>query len=512
MSTRPAAIRPVSLAAVAEHAKAAFGSGPDRAAAVARTQVTGVAQASRQVRPGDLYVARPGGSTHGAHYVAAAEEAGAVAWMTDTAGARIGADSHLPCLVVDDPRHVLGSTAAMVYGGPAERLTMIGITGTQGKTTTTRLIEAGLSGVGAVSAVIGTMGTSIAGQPVSSHLTTPEAPDLHALFAVMVEQGVEVCAMEVSSHALEVGRVDGVVFDLAVFTNFGRDHLDFHETVEAYFAAKSGLFTASRARRGLINVDDPSVVRLLEEPSIELSTFSASGAGADWRASAVATSGIGSRMTISGPGVRVAASVALPGAFNVTNALCALAAIGEIGLDVSAAAQAIGAVGNVPGRMERVDRGQGFLVIVDYAHKPDALTAALEALRPSTPGTLTVVLGAGGNRDTGKRPLMGQVAASLADVVVVTDDNPRSEDPRSIRAQVIAGAATVTGGAHVREIGDRELAITTALREAVAGDTVVVAGKGHETGQEIAGSIYPFDDREVVTAVLEQLAGAGGPQ
>jgi UDP-N-acetylmuramoyl-L-alanyl-D-glutamate--2,6-diaminopimelate ligase len=354
------------------------------------------------------------------------------------------------------------------------------------------------------------MGTSVAGYPVSSVLTTPEAPDLHALFAVMVEHGVDVCAMEVSSHALEVGRVDGVVFDLAVFTNFGRDHLDFHETVEAYFAAKSGLFTASRARRGLINVDDPTVVRLLEEPSIELTTFSASGADADWRATAVATSGAGSRMTISGPGVQIAGSVALPGAFNVSNVLCAVAAIGEVGLDISGAAEAISALDNVPGRMERIDRGQGFLVIVDYAHKPDAITAALEALRPVTTGRLIIVLGAGGNRDIGKRPLMGQVAASLADVVIVTDDNPRAEDPRLIRSQVIAGAATIVGGANVREIGDRELAIATAMHEAAAGDTVVVAGKGHETGQEIAGSIYPFDDRDVVTAVLEQLTAAGG--
>ncbi|MDQ3484046.1 MAG: Mur ligase family protein, partial [Actinomycetota bacterium] len=254
----------------------------------------------------------------------------------------------------------------------------------------------------------------------------------------------------------------------------------------------------------------PTVVRLLEEPSIELTTFSASGADADWRAIAVATSGAGSRMTISGPGVQIAGSVALPGAFNVTNALCAVAAIGEVGLDISGAAEAISALDNVPGRMERIDRGQGFLVIVDYAHKPDAITAALEALRPVTTGRLIIVLGAGGNRDIGKRPLMGQVAASLADVVIVTDDNPRAEDPRLIRSQVIAGAATIVGGANVREIGDRELAIATAMHEAAAGDTVVVAGKGHETGQEIAGSIYPFDDRDVVTAVLEQLTAAGG--
>lgn len=507
--TRPSTVHPVALVAVADHTHAERRPGRDRDGDVDAVQITGVAQASSQVRPGDLYVARPGGRTHGAHFVEEAKTAGAVAWMTDTAGAQIGAGSQLPCLVVDDPQRVLGSTAALVYGQPAERLTLIGITGTQGKTTTTRLMESGLRGVGAVSAVIGTMGTSIAGHRVSSLLTTPEAPDLHALLAVMVEYGVDVCAMEVSSHALAVGRVDGVVFDLAVFTNFGRDHLDFHGTVEDYFAAKADLFTPARARRGLINVDDPTVVRLLEEPSIELATFSPAGADADWRASAVTTTGKGSQVTITGPGVQVEGSVALPGAFNVANALCALSAIGEVGFEVSKAAEAMGAVDNVPGRMERIDRGQGFLVIVDYAHKPDAITAALEALRPVTRGRLTIVLGAGGNRDIGKRPLMGQVAASLADVVVVTDDNPRAEDPRDIRAQVIDGAATVSSGATVREIGDRELAITTALREAAQGDTVVIAGKGHETGQEIAGSIYPFDDRAVAAAVLEQLMAHG---
>ncbi len=511
LPSRPSTPRPVSLLAIAEQANAEVLPGR-RGGAPADVGVAGVAQASARVRPGDLYVARPGERTHGARHVKDAESAGAVAWMTDRVGVEMGVGSDLPCLVVDSPQQELGSTAALVYGRPAERLTLIGVTGTQGKTTTTRLIERGLSGAGAKSAVIGTMGTSIAGQPVSSLLTTPEASDLHALFAVMLEYGVEVCAMEVSSHALAAGRVDGVLFDLAVFTNFGRDHLDFHETVEDYFAAKARLFTPNHARRGLVNVDDPAVARLLVDPAIDLRTFSSSGADADWRATEVTATEQGSKMTVTGPGIQVAGSIALPGAFNVTNALCALASVGEVGRDVSSAAEAVAGVATVPGRMERIDVGQNFLVVVDYAHKPDAVAAALIALRPLTRGRLTIVLGAGGNRDAGKRPLMGQVAASLADVLVVTDDNPRSEDPGLIRAQIIAGAETVKDGAVVYEIADREQAIATALREATPHDTVVVAGKGSETGQEIAGSIYPFDDRAVATAVLEELTrNAGRP-
>ncbi len=501
---RPSTHRPVALADIADHVQA------DSSPGDVSVQITGVAQASGRVHPGDLYVARPGGRTHGAHYLADAEAAGAVAWMTDPEGARIGASSRLPLLVVDNPGRVLGSTAALVYGHPAERLSVIGVTGTQGKTTATRLIEMGLAAAGVEAAVIGTMGTSIGGRPVASDLTTPEAPDLHAMFAVMVEEGVEVCAMEVSSHALAIGRVDGVVFDLAVFTNFGRDHLDFHLTVDDYFAAKADLFTPARARRGLLNADDPAVIQLLDAAEIPVRTFSTSGADADWTAHDITVTANGSQMVVSGPDVEVRGSVNLPGSFNVANALVALAAIGEVGRDVRTAARGIAALEGVAGRMERIDRGQDFQVIVDYAHKPDAMTAALEAMRPVTQGRLIIVIGAGGNRDVGKRPLMGQVAAALADVVVVTDDNPRAEDPAEIRRQIIAGTVDVPYAARVMEIGDRATAITTALRGARADDTVIIAGKGHETGQEIGGSIYPFDDRIVVAATLESLTGQDG--
>jgi UDP-N-acetylmuramoyl-L-alanyl-D-glutamate--2,6-diaminopimelate ligase len=467
--------------------------------------VLGVSQSSRSVQAGDLYVALPGARTHGARFGADAADAGAVAFVTDAEGAELLAPLGRPVLVVASPRAVLGSLAAFVYGEPAADLTLIGVTGTQGKTTVTQLINAGVRATGRRTAVIGTMGTWIDGRPVKSALTTPEAPDLHALFAVMRELGVDVCAMEVSSHAVVMGRVDGVVFDLTVFTNFGRDHLDFHPTVEDYFAAKAQLFTPTRSRRALLNADDAEVARLAEEPQLPTHTF-AVNAAADWRAHDVTATATGSAFVLDGPdGLRVDGSIGLAGAFNVVNAVTAIAALGEAGLDASAAADGIAAVGSVPGRMEPVDAGQDFTVIVDYAHKPDAVTATLEALRPVTPGRLTIVVGAGGDRDQGKRPLMGEIAARLADMLVVTDDNPRSEDPATIRSEIVAGATA--GPAKVVEIGDRRTAIEHALREAEAGDTVLIAGKGHETGQEVGDAVLPFDDRAVAREILAELTG-----
>ena len=458
--------------------------------------VTGLSLSSQRVAPGDLYAALPGARAHGAAYADDAVAAGAVAVLTDADGAaRV---TRAPALVVERPRAVLGDLAARVYGNPAEHLTLLAVTGTQGKTTTTRLAESGLRGSGTTSAVIGTVGTRIAGTDVKTALTTPEAPDLHALFAVMREHDVTACAMEVSSHALVMGRVDGVVFDVAAFTNLGRDHLDFHKDVEDYFAAKASLFTPERARRGLVNLDDAYGRRLLDEASIPLRTFSALGNDADWRAVDVALAPDGATFEVEGPdGLRFPAGVPLAGDFNVANALCAIAATGEAGLDPAAVAAGIADGAGVPGRLERVDVGQGWLAIVDYAHKPDAVTAALEALRPLTPGRLIVVIGAGGDRDPGKRPLMGEIAARLSDLLVVTDDNPRTEDPGAIRAAVLAGVPD-DARADVVEVGDRREAIAYAVGQARPGDTVLVAGKGHEDGQEVDGVVHAFDDRQVL--------------
>lgn len=492
-STRPQDPPRTSLATLADWLGTARPGGADP------VFVTGISLSSQRVRPGDLYAALPGARAHGIDFAAAAVSAGAVAVLTDPDGAA-RADASTPVLVVDSPRAVLGRLAARVYGDPAESMRMIGVTGTQGKTTTTRLLESGLTQQGETAAVIGTVGTRVAGEDVRTALTTPEAPDLHGLFAMMRERGVTTCAMEVSSHALVMGRVDGVVFDLAVFLNLGRDHLDFHTDVEDYYRAKAALFTPDRARRALVNVDDEHGRRLAAECPIPLRTF-AVAAEADWRATDVTLRADGSSFVVAGPGgVRIAAGCPLPGEYNVSNTLAAVAAAAESGLDPTRVAAGIAAGAGVPGRLERVDAGQDFLVVVDYAHKPDAVEAAIGALRPLTDGRVIVVLGAGGDRDPGKRPIMAALAADLADVLVVTDDNPRTEDPAAIRAAMLAGITT--GNAEVLEIGDRRAAIRAALERAAPGDVVLVAGKGHETGQEIDGVVHPFDDREVVREEL----------
>ncbi len=467
--------------------------------------VTGITSSSRSVVPGDLYVAPAGATTHGARFADQAVAAGAVAVLTDADGAALcrSAAVTVPVLVVPRPRAVVGGLAARVYGDPAAALRLLGVTGTQGKTTTTRLAESALLAGGTKAAVVGTVGTRIDGVDVPSALTTPEAAELHALFAVMRERGVDACAMEVSSHALVMGRVDGVLFDVAAFTNLGRDHLDFHADMEDYFSAKAGLFAPDRARRALVNVDDPYGRRLAEQAGVPVRTFSARGAAADWQALDVRPVGTGSAFLARGPQGDQQVEVLLPGDFNVANALCALAGLVEVGFDPAVVAAGLSRVTGVPGRLEPVEAGQRFLAVVDYAHKPDAVAAVLRSLRDRTPGRVILVIGAGGDRDRGKRPLMGEVAARLADVVVVTDDNPRSEDPATIRSEVLAG--TAGGAASVHEVGDRREAIRLAVSLAAEGDCVLVAGKGHETGQEVAGAVTPFDDRTELRAALADL-------
>ncbi|MCD9197545.1 UDP-N-acetylmuramoyl-L-alanyl-D-glutamate--2,6-diaminopimelate ligase [Aeromicrobium wangtongii] len=460
--------------------------------------VTGIALNTAHVQPGDLYAALPGARAHGATYVGQAVERGAVAVLTDRDGAELVAGV-LPTIVVDQPRRKIAGLSAAFYGHPAESFTTVGITGTQGKTTTTYLAEAALGD--RVSAVVGTIGTRIGRVPAASTLTTPEAPQLQALFAVMREEGVEVCAMEVSSHALVQGRVDGFLFDVAVFLNLGRDHLDFHHDLEDYFLAKAALFTPERARHAVINVDDAHGRRLRELTPLPITTFSTDGNAADWRAVNIRPHRLGTDLEVIGPdGAAFDLSVPLPGVFNVSNALAVIAALATAGHDPAELAAGIAASTGVPGRMERVDAGQPFTAIVDYAHKPDAVTAVLSALRPVTAGRLIVVIGAGGDRDHGKRPLMGEAAARHADVVIVTDDNPRTESAATIRSAVMQGAAAGPGVAI--EVPGRREAIAHAVAMAHLGDTVVVAGKGHERGQEVDGVVHPFDDREVLVELI----------
>jgi UDP-N-acetylmuramoyl-L-alanyl-D-glutamate--2,6-diaminopimelate ligase len=486
--------------------------------------VRGVTHDSRRVQPGDLYAALPGSQHHGARFCPAAAEAGAVAVLTDPAGRDEAVGCGLPVFVVTEPRARLGEVADWVYGHPSSRLLLIGVTGTSGKTTTSYLLESGLSRAGHLTGLIGGVETRVGSTTAASALTTPEATDLQGLFALMARRGVSAAAMEVSSHALSLGRVSGTSFDVVVFTNLSQDHLDFHGTMEDYFAAKATLFTPAYARTGVVNIDDPYGRRLADGVRIPVTTFSASGdPDADWRAVDVRCGADGSVWRVIGPGgVEVDASVALPGPFNVANALAATVALVEAGLDPATAASGIAACPGVPGRLERVrpgDRDHDFTVLVDYSHKPGAVEAVLASLRPVTTGRLAIVLGCGGDRDRAKRPLMGAAAARLADLAILTSDNPRSEDPLAILADMLEGVLSVPAGQRARIIiePDRGAAIGLAVDMADKGDVVLVAGKGHERGQYVGGgTVVPFDDREVALAALDHrharpLGGEGRP-
>ncbi|MFF3611035.1 UDP-N-acetylmuramoyl-L-alanyl-D-glutamate--2,6-diaminopimelate ligase [Streptomyces sp. NPDC002580] len=472
--------------------------------------VTGITHDSRAVRPGDVYAALPGARLHGADFVTQAAGLGAVAVLTDPTGAERAAATGLPVLVVEDPRGSMGELAATIYGHPGRDLLQIGITGTSGKTTTAYLVEGGLRTIRSTG-LIGTVEMRIGDERIKSERTTPEATDLQALFAVMRERGVDSVAMEVSSHALVLGRVDGCVFDVAVFNNLSPEHMEFHTGMEDYFQAKAQLFTARRSRLGVVNLDDEYGRRLAAEATVPVVTFSAEGhPDADWRATDVEVGPMDSTFTAVGPkGERITARSPLAGPFNVANTLAAIVALAVAGIDPQAAADGIAAVPGVPGRLERVDEGQPYLAVVDYAHKTDAVESVLRALRKVTEGRLHVVLGCGGDRDRTKRMPMGAAAARLADTAVLTSDNPRSEDPLAILATMLAGAAEVPAHerGEVQVFEDRAAAIAAAVARAKPGDTVLVAGKGHEQGQDIAGVVRPFDDRQVLREAIQQTQG-----
>ncbi|MEO3978872.1 UDP-N-acetylmuramoyl-L-alanyl-D-glutamate--2,6-diaminopimelate ligase [Streptomyces sp. CAU 1734] len=468
--------------------------------------VTGITHDSRAVRPGDVYAALPGARLHGADFVAQAADLGAAAVLTDPSGAGRAAATGLPVLVTENPRGRMGELAAEIYGHPGEGLLQIGITGTSGKTTSAYLVEGGLRAAGRRTGLIGTVETRIGDDALKSERTTPEATDLQALLAVMAERGVDAVAMEVSSHALVLGRVDGCVFDVAVFNNLSPEHMEFHSDMEDYFQAKAQLFTPARSRCAVVNLDDEYGRRLVKEASVPVTTFSAEGhPDADWRARDVELGSLGSTFTAVGPaGERVRASAPLPGPFNVANTLAAVVTLAAAGIDPQTAADGIAAVPGVPGRLERVDEGQPYLAVVDYAHKTDAVESVLRSLRKVTEGRVHIVLGCGGDRDTTKRGPMGAAAARLADTAVLTSDNPRSEDPLAILATMLAGAAEVPAHerADVLVEADRAAAIAAAVARAGAGDTVLIAGKGHEQGQDIAGVVRPFDDRLVLREAI----------
>jgi UDP-N-acetylmuramoyl-L-alanyl-D-glutamate--2,6-diaminopimelate ligase len=498
---RPTRIEPVPLTTLVTRADARVWSTQDIEDTAAGVLVTGATLRAQHVLPGDLFAGLPGARVHGADFAADAVRAGAVAVLTDEEGARRVPDG-VPVVVHDDPRQVLGPVAAWIYGEPSLRLSVLGVTGTSGKTTTTYMVDAGLRAAGLTTGMVGTVETRIAGERLASAFTTPEAPDLQALFAVMLERGVTHVPMEVSSHALALGRAGGTRFTVGAFTNLSRDHLDFHPDMEDYFQAKALLFDG-RSTTEVVCVDGEWGKRLVTPHTVTVSTH---GAG-DWTATGLTTSRTGEQtFTVHGPGgLALPVTLPMPGGFNVANALVAAACLHAAGVAPADIAAGLGAVG-VPGRMERVALGQDFTAVVDYAHKPAAVALALDAMRARTDGRVIVVLGCGGDRDRDKRPMMGEAAARRGELLIVTDDNPRTEDPAAIRAAVLAGARDVARDerGEVLDIGDRRAAIAEAVNHARSGDVVVIAGKGHETGQEIDGVVHPFSDLDELRAAIRE--------
>jgi UDP-N-acetylmuramoyl-L-alanyl-D-glutamate--2,6-diaminopimelate ligase len=469
------------------------------------TRIGDLAYDNRKVGAGTLFFCVPGATADGHDFAAGAVEAGAAALVVER---RLGLG--VPEALVADARAAMAPAAARFNGDPTGELRLAGITGTNGKTTTAFLVRHILERTGTQTGLLGTVKSVIGGAEAEVERTTPEAIDLQATFRAMLDSGDEACAMEVSSHALRLGRAAGISFAVAVFTNLTQDHLDFHTDMEDYYAAKRLLFEGEgHPPVAVVNLDDPYGVRLADEIADEygdgLVTFSGAGANAVLRAADVEFDASGSRFVVEGPFGQAAVDMPLPGDFNVSNALAAIGAATALGAETDAAAHALSDADRVPGRMEPIDAGQEFAVLVDYAHTPDSLENALQAARRLTPqpGRVICVFGCGGDRDRDKRPLMGQIAARLADVPVVTSDNPRSEDPASILDQIRAG---MTERDDVWVEVDRRAAIRGALEAAAGGDTVVIAGKGHEQGQEFEGGRkIPFDDRDVARAELEAI-------
>ncbi|HEX7078728.1 MAG TPA: UDP-N-acetylmuramoyl-L-alanyl-D-glutamate--2,6-diaminopimelate ligase [Candidatus Eisenbacteria bacterium] len=455
---------------------------------------------SRRVAPGALFVALPGQRLDGHAYLGAAARQGAVLAVVE----RVDPEAPFPQVRVPSARRALAILAGEETGHPSREILVVGVTGTNGKTTTTHLIRAALRERGERVGLVGTVAYEFEGETETPAHTTPEAPELARLFRRWIDQGATAIVMEVSSHALAQDRTYGTAFDVGVFTNLTQDHLDFHGTMEAYREAKARLFRAddrgdrTKTMTGVVNLDDAAGAWIRSRADGPVVGYGVHAA-AEVTAEAVRLDPAGTRLRIRHPGGAVDASLRLRGAFNVSNALAAFAAAYAAGVIPEAAARGLAAVASVPGRLEPVDAGQPFQVLVDYAHTPDALARALEAVRGFAPRRVLCLFGCGGDRDRGKRPLMGAVAARLADLVYLTSDNPRSEDPAAIVREIEEGTR---GAANVRSIVDRAEAIAAAVEACAAGDALLIAGKGHETYQIVGATTHPFDDREAARRAL----------
>ncbi len=464
--------------------------------------VEGVSFDSRSVRAGDLFLCVPGARYDGHDHAAAAVAAGAVALAVER---RLDLD--VAQIVVPSVRAAMGPLAGELYGHPSRSLRLVGITGTNGKTTTTFMTESILSAAGYVTGLTGTVETRIAGEAEAVEHTTPEAPDVQRLLRRMVDAGVEAAAIEVSSHALDQGRVDGTWFSCVAFTNLTQDHLDYHGTMSAYYRAKASLFDPGRTAAAAVNVDDDHGREIAERVSggpVDLVTVAAAGRdrAADVTVSDIRPRPTGTDFALATPAGERDVALRLGGVFQAANAAVAAGVAVALGLDLDATVAGLESLAAVPGRFEAVDAGQDFGIVVDYAHTPDGVENVLRAARAvAAGGRVLCVFGCGGDRDRAKRPLMGRAAATLADHVVVTSDNPRTEDPYAIIAEILPGVRQGTATFDVE--ADRRAAIRLALGQACPGDVVVVAGKGHETGQEVDGVLHPFDDRAVAREEVE---------
>ena len=454
--------------------------------------ITGITHNSREVLPGDIYVALPGANHHGSEFIQDAIERGAIAIASDDLGLD-KVPANFPNIKLTKPRADMATLASRTYGHPDQKLKIVGVTGTNGKTSVTHMLQSLFTNFGFRVGVIGTVGTYIAGEHISGVRTTPESTDLFAILAKMVEAEVSHVFMEVSSHALVMHRVDGVKFSHAVFTNLSQDHLDFHGTMENYFAAKAKLFTPNFANAAVICIEDDwgqKLAALTELPTVTV------GSGRDWEVSNLRLTVNKTEFKLNHHGKSFSCALPMIGQFNATNAAVAITVATGLGLDPELTTRDLININPGPGRSQIVTHNSPGTAIVDYAHTPEAVEKVLQTLREVCDGQLITVIGCGGDRDATKRPIMGRISAQISDVVIVTDDNPRSENPESIRAQVLSGLAGTD--VKVVEIGDRRNAIKYALQLASHSDVIAVLGKGHEQGQEIAGVVHPFDDVKVI--------------
>ena len=464
---------------------------------------SGLTNSTKHLEAGDLFVALQGERSHGVEFIDQAISAGAVAVLTDAAGAsRIAGD--IPVVQVENPRFILGDLAAWFYNAPFRALHAVGITGTNGKTTTASLVHQLWELSNRESGFIGTVGIQIGRERLPAQFTTPESPELQATVASMVERSIHQLVMEVSSHAIAQRRISGTYFSHVAFTNLTQDHLDFHGSMENYFATKAKLFTTEYAAEGFINIDDPYGKLLVEFSEIPVHTLSRDSRSATWHFDSYQISGGGYDVSIRGVGgILIEGHLPLVGGHNLDNALMAIALAVESGIDPLVIASEMNRLRGPEGRLEKIDIGQNFLALVDYAHTPDAVKRVLAAVREITTGRVIAVLGCGGDRDASKRPLMGKALVAGSDFAVMTSDNPRSEDPDAILA---AMSSSVTSNDAFLVESDRRGAIAIAVAEAQPGDVVIILGKGHEVGQEIAGRKSPFDDRIELARAIEQLS------